>query len=153
MAESKRLENSIYSQAEASPGLLFWRAFHRWQKLVRAELEKLELTQAQYSILAAVSYLRSEDKLVSQQQVAEQLSMDKMMVSDVVKTLRGKKLLGRKAHPEDGRAYTLHLTPEANRLLQKAVPAVESTDEAFFQKISSEERRRLIEILKSLDQA
>jgi hypothetical protein len=56
----------------------------------------------QYSILATTSYLESAEH-VTQPNVSDQLSMDKMIVSDVVKTLEKRNLLTRKPHPEAGR--------------------------------------------------
>ena len=56
--------------------------FNSWQRLIRESLEPLGLTQVQYSILAVTSYLESAEH-VTQQNVSDQLSMDKMIVSDV----------------------------------------------------------------------
>ena len=89
----KRLAQSIYDTDYASPGLLFWRAFFNWQKLIRIALEPHNLTQGQYAILAAISFLSSDRSMVSQQDVANQLAMDKMMVSDIVKSLIKKKFI------------------------------------------------------------
>ena len=145
-----QLEGSVYKEAKTSPGFLFWTTFNTWQRLIRDELEKLELTQAQYSILAATSYLGSSQTLVSQQDVANQLCMDKMTVSDVVKTLVSKKYLTRRPHPEDGRAFVLFLTPLAKAKLKVAVPKVESIDEGFFGKLGNSDRTKLLEILVTL---
>src|SRR6266478_2890485 len=60
-------------------------------------VEPLGLTQVQYSILAATSYLESAEH-VTQQNVSDQLSMDKMIVSEVVKTLEKRNFLTRKPH-------------------------------------------------------
>src|SRR5690242_19471020 len=129
---TRSLTGSSYEAAEASPGFLFWRAFNAWSRAIRLGLEKQGLTQVQYSILAAVSYLGSTGEDVSQQDVAGQLSMDKMMVSDVVKTLEDKEMLTRRPHSRDGRALSLRLTPEGSRRLRKAIPVVEGEDERFF---------------------
>ena len=67
---------------------------------------------------------RSESRLRNREDLADQLSMVKMMVSDVVKTLEKRNLLTRKPHPEDGRAISLHLTASAREKLKKAVPAI-----------------------------
>ena len=91
---NRKLENSKYKEAKASPGFLFWKRFNSWQRLIRERLEPLGLTQVQYAILAATSYLESAEH-VTQQNVSDQLSMDKMMVSDLVKTLEKRNLLTR----------------------------------------------------------
>src|SRR5205809_2724232 len=101
---NRKLENSTYKEAKASPSFLFWKTFNSWQRLIRESLEPLGSTQVRYSILAATSYLESAEH-VTQQNVSDQLSMDKMIVSDVVKTLEKRNFLTRNPHsgPESRR--------------------------------------------------
>ena len=143
----RTLEGSKYSSAEASPGYLFWKAFHAWQRTMRASLDPLGITQVQYSILATASYLASASDAVSQQDVANQLSMDKMMVSSVVKTLETRGLIQRKPSKTDGRAFRLEVTRQARELLMLATPAAESVDEAFFGALAKSERATLVGFL------
>ncbi len=144
------LAGSSYKKAEASPGFLFWKAFNSWSRLLRLALDKLELTQVQYSIMAAVSYLSSVDEHVSQQDISKQLAMDKMMVSDVVKTLEGKGWLKRMPHPSDGRAITLRLTSDGGTHLGKAIPVVEAIDEDFFARLNNKEKKKFSAYLRRL---
>lgn len=74
------------------------------------------------------------------------------MVSDVVKLLKEKKLLTKKAHPDDGRAFTLDLTREAKNILKKAVIAVESADEEYFSAIKKSDQSAFLESLISLNE-
>lgn len=134
----KKLAHSIYETDHASPGLLFWRAFFNWQRLIRAALEPHNLTQGQYAVLAALYFIGSDESVVTQQNIADQLAMDKMMVSDVVKSLLKKGLLNRKSHPEDARAKALSITPQGKAVLRKSVPIVEAVDEKFFQSIEGD---------------
>lgn len=146
------LEDSRYASAEASPGYLFWKAFYTWQRKIRSQLDVLKITQSQYAILATLSYLASEKTDVSQQDLANQLSMDKMMVSDVVKTLERKSLIVREDHLTDGRAFALKLTPRAKKLVKKATPVVEGVDEAFFGVLHESLRRDFLKALTQLHQ-
>ncbi len=130
--KNKTLVNSIHANEHSSPGLLFWRAFYNWQRLIRVALDPHDLTQGQYSILAALSYLASDGSIVSQQDIAKTLAMDKMMVSDIVKILLRKKYLQRKKHPLDARAFALSLSSLGKTKLQKCIPLVEKNDEDFF---------------------
>ncbi|PYS32256.1 MAG: hypothetical protein DMF75_12540 [Acidobacteria bacterium] len=78
------------------------------------------LTQVQYSILAATSYLESAEH-VTQQNVSDQLSMDKMIVSDVVKTLEKRNFLTRKPRSgpdEETHPYLRSLRRSPNRHLE-----------------------------------
>lgn len=130
--KNKKLVNSIHADEHSSPGLLFWRAYFNWQRLIRVELEPHDLTQGQYSILAALAYLSSDSSVVSQQDIAKTLAMDKMMVSDIVKILLRKKFIQRKNHPDDARAFALSLSSLGKTKLQTCVPLVEQVDEKFF---------------------
>lgn len=149
MDKKKVLRHSIYEKDERSPGLLFWRSFQNWQRRIRVVLDPVGVTQVQYSILAATSYLASDGSIVMQQDVANALSMDKMMVSDVVKILLRKKFLQRHPHPEDARAYALALTSFGNRTLNQCVPLVESVDEDFFGSLGTQ-HKNFMACLKTL---
>ena len=120
---------------------------------MRARLEPLGVTQVQYSILATASYLASASDSVSQQDVANQLSMDKMMVSSVVKTLESRDLIVRRRSTTDGRAFMMALTPKARALLKRVTPAAEGVDEEFFGMLSAAERRTLMGFLHRLNAA
>ncbi len=145
-----KLKGSRYQTAEQSPGYLLWKTFYAWQRQMRMHLDPLKITQVQYSILATLSYLSSSGEPISQQAIANQLSMDKMMVSDVVKTLEKKKFLVRDKNPMDARASSLHLTSMARKILEKATPVVEDADEVFFGKLEKTERLKIIEIFQKL---
>lgn len=134
---NKRLTQSIYENDQTSPGLLFWRSFYNWQRFIREALDPLNVTQVQFSIMAALYYLSSDKSAVTQQDIANTLSMDKMMVSDVVKTLLKKKYFERQPHPHDARAHSLFLTPAGRERLRKCVPLVEAIDEKFFRSTGS----------------
>lgn len=128
----KSLTDSLYTSDKESPGLLFWRAFYNWQAHIRLALAPHEVTQGQYSVMAALSYLSSDGASVKQQDIAQALAMDKMMVSDLVKALLRKKYVSRVPHPSDARAYALAPTALGTKKLRICVPIVESIDETFF---------------------
>ncbi|MEP6730458.1 MAG: MarR family winged helix-turn-helix transcriptional regulator [bacterium] len=150
-AKKPALKGSRYSSAEASPGYMFWRCFHAWQRQMRASLDPIGVTQVQYSILATTSYLTSTSDAVSQQDVANQLAMDKMMVSDVVKTLEARALLSRTRSATDARSFALAVTRQGRDLLKRATPAAEGVDEDFFGVLTAADRRHLIDYLARLD--
>jgi len=74
------------------------------------------------------------DNIVTQKQVADLTSIDKMSMSDLTGTLLKKKMLRRAPHCRDGRAYSLTLTEKGRQLVLKAVPVVEGIDAMFFSK-------------------
>lgn len=132
---------------EQSPGFLLWQLTNEWQRKQRNALKKLGLTHAQFVVLANVLWLSSQaNNIVTQQQVAETAKIDKMMMSDLVKTLTQKKLLKRVRHKKDKRAYELALTTKGQKLTLKAIPVVEKIDLEFF----SAETINLVYLLKAL---
>jgi len=120
---------------------------------MRTRLDSVGITQVQYSILATTSYLVSMNDAVSQQDVANQLAMDKMMVSDVVKALEARSLLTRRRSEADARSLVLDVTRAGRELLKRATPAAESVDEQFFGVLSAAERTNLIKYMRRLGPA
>lgn len=123
---------SRYAKAEASPGFILYRTANAHNRVVREALMPWKLTQAQFAILAAVHSLREHAQICTQTDVAAQLLLDKMLVSDVVRLLVGRKLLNRRPNPNDARSYTVALTRKAVKVLPLAFAAVEEADQKFF---------------------
>lgn len=119
---------------------------------MRVQLDEHGITQAQYSILATLSYLLQANEIVTQQDVANQLSMDKMMVSDVVKTLVKNQWVVRSENAKDSRSFALSVTEKASKLLKTVTPVVENTDEKFFSLLSKSERSQFILCLNKLNE-
>ncbi len=145
-----RLAGSRYSSAHASPGFLYWKVFHMWQREMSAALGPLGLTQTQYSVMATLSNLSGMRSLIRQQELADQLGMDKVMVSEVARRLESKGWLTRQAHPTDSRALCLQVSPSGAAVLGRAIPKVEALDEGFFGAAGSPEQDCLISILSRL---
>lgn len=125
--------NFSFKKAEDSPGFLLWQLTNQWQQQQRKALLPLELTHPQFVALAGILWLGSlSEEGASQAQVAEFTHIDKMMMSDLVKTLLHKKLIKRHRHPQDKRAYALTMTRKGHALTLKAIPLVEAIDAQFF---------------------
>ena len=125
----------IFKQPKTSPGLLLWQLTNAWQRKQRQALSKLHLTHPQFVVLACLLWLTTNSKEeITQNQISTIASLDKMMVSDLVKTLIQKKLILRASHKTDSRAYCLNLTQKGRTLIEKALPIVEGIDIEFFSK-------------------
>lgn len=130
--------NFSFKKAEDSPGFLLWQLTNQWQQQQRKALRSLGLTHPQFVALAGILWLSSiHEHGISQIQVAEFTRIDKMMMSDLVKTLLQKKLIERYRCSQDKRAYSLTLTRKGHALTLKAIPLVESIDASFFTKETS----------------
>lgn len=139
--------NFSFKKPEDSPGFLLWQLTNQWQRQQRQALAKLGLTHAQFVVLAGVLWLSSlPDNVVTQSQVSDLSKIDKMSMSDLTTTLLQKKLLKRRSHTKDKRAYSLVLTEKGKRSVLKAIPVVEGIDVEFF----SKETPNLVQLVYSL---
>jgi len=120
-----------FGEADESTGLLLWQVTNRWQAAQRAALQPFGLTHVQFVLAAALTWLGA-DGPVSQRQLADVAGTDPMMTSQVVRVLEGRGLVDRAAHPEDRRARALTVTRSGRTLVNRAIVAVEASDEAFF---------------------
>ena len=122
-----------FKKPEDSPGFLLWQVTNTWQRQQREALSKLNLTHAQFVVLAALLWLSSQtDSGVTQKQVSDFTKIDKMSISDLVTTLLQKKMLKRQQSLRDKRAYSLSLTEKGCELALQAIPIVEKIDQLFF---------------------
>jgi DNA-binding MarR family transcriptional regulator len=84
-----------------------------------------DLTQVQYALLASLLWLSRTERSITQTMLARHTKLDAMMTSQVLRTLEGKGLVDRNAHPSDARAKILALTRRGRALAWEAVPLVE----------------------------
>ncbi|MEN0129820.1 MAG: MarR family winged helix-turn-helix transcriptional regulator [Brevundimonas sp.] len=115
-----------------SPGFLLWHATMRWQRTMAAALAPLDLTHAQFVLLACAWWLGRQGEPPRQSQVAAQAGTDPKMTSDVVARLEAKGLLRREPDPADARAKFVLVTPAGADLAARAIEVVEAADAAFF---------------------
>jgi DNA-binding MarR family transcriptional regulator len=120
-----------------SNGFLLWKATNLWQREINKILKQFDLTHTQFVILASSYWLSSQNKHVTQVEIAEFISIDKMMTSNVIRKLIDKKLLKRKEHTSDTRAKVISMTEIGIETLKKSVTEVEDFDVAFFGRLNS----------------
>lgn len=121
-----------FSSPNDSPGYLIGQLTMLWQRKQKKVLDPLDLTQTQLALLAALGWLSKKSDAVTQVDIARQSNADRMMVSKVLRTLVDKKFITRREHPTDTRAKVIQLTPEGEKVLQKALAAVVDVDHEFF---------------------
>jgi MarR family transcriptional regulator, organic hydroperoxide resistance regulator len=123
--------NTEFDTADVSPGLLLWRVTNTWQAKQRQALQPFGLTHVQFVLLASLTWLEAGEP-VTQQQLAEHAKTDRMMTSQVVRTLENKGFVKQSPHPEDNRAFALTVTLQGREIVNKAILAVEEVDRQFF---------------------
>lgn len=141
---------SAFTSEQDSPGFMLWRVTNRWQAIIRAALQPLDLTHVQYVLLAALVWADARDA-VTQIELAHRTQVDKMMTSQVLRALEAKGLIERRPHPSDRRARALAVTPAGASLARRASRAVEAADAAFFG-LEASRRRTFTQHLVSLDE-
>ena len=123
---------SAYSTPQESPGFLLWQVTNRWQRRMRAALEEVDLTHAQFVVLAGVAWLSRGDEPLTQARLSRHARTDAMMTSQVLRTLAEKGYVERAAHSSDRRAKNLTLTREGREVAERSVRLVEAADKEFF---------------------
>jgi DNA-binding MarR family transcriptional regulator len=130
MADKKEIFQ--VESADDSPGFSLWQVSSMWQRQINAGLKQFNLTHAQFVLLASLTWLASEEKPLTQVDLASHAKMDVMMASNVLRTLEEKGLIVRNPHPTDTRAKSLAVTSKGLKLAGQAVQAVEKIDADFF---------------------
>lgn len=134
---SKKIEFH-FKNPEDSPGYLLGQLTMLWQRKLKRVLDPLDLTHTQFALLCALAWLSRESDQVTQVDIANQGNADRMMVSKVLRTMEEKKFITRQEHATDTRAKTIKLTPDGEKVLQKAILSVESADLDFFDTLGTE---------------
>ncbi len=88
-------------------------------------MSHIDLTARQYVVLATIA---GQDGL-SQQAVIDATGIDRSTVSQVVQTLVRKGMVKRRRTREDGRVYSVTLTPLGRDALKASEPIVRRIDE------------------------
>jgi DNA-binding MarR family transcriptional regulator len=86
--------------------------------------------------MACLVYL-CQDAPVTPSGIGRHSGMDKMVISDLVKSLERKKLLKKKPNPKDGRSFLISPTALGVRVTNSAVLKVEALDVVFFKKVGN----------------
>ena len=126
-----------YKTPSESTGFLLWKVNNLWQREIKKSLKKFNLTHTQFVVLASTVWLSKNNSNVTQVEIANQIEIDKMMTSNVLRTLEKNGLLKRKEHKTDTRAKIIKPTKNGIDILQKAIKEVEEFDSRFFGKINN----------------
>jgi DNA-binding MarR family transcriptional regulator len=87
---------------------------------------------------------------VSQEEIAEGLTIDKSVIARVVKNLIQNDYIVRKVNEEDRRAYCLFRTSKAIAFDETMMAILEEWEEIILEKVPEEERDRFSELMKDV---
>ncbi|MBA3338417.1 MAG: MarR family transcriptional regulator [Geodermatophilaceae bacterium] len=123
-----------FKTADESPGFMLWKAANLLQRLHAGCLRDLDITPTQFSLMTCLVYLQDEGDVTASRIVAH-AGIDKMVVSDVLKTLIRKGFVARSPNPGDARSSIVRATPSGRRVTNAAVRKVETLDARFFRRV------------------
>ena len=122
---------------------------HTVTRRLAAHLEHYDLTPAQFGVLAQ---LQAQPDL-SQQVLADWLSVSKGNVVGLLNRLEDRGLVRRRPDPQDGRTHVVCLTEAGAALAARVVPEHEELVAEYMGVIAPEEQRTLHQLLHTLDRA
>jgi hypothetical protein len=122
---------AYFAEPEENAGFIMWQVSMLWQRKLKNGLDKFGITHAQFLLLASLHHLGQVKTIVSQQDLAKHVRIDKMMTSKILRTLQKKGLLTRKKNKMDTRSRTLMLSEQGIELLEHAAKVVDRIDQDF----------------------
>lgn len=110
-----------------------------------AHLAPLNIAPRHFDMLA----LLTDADGLTQQQIAEELTIHRNVMVGLVDELEARGLAERRRHPTDRRAYTVHLLPAGRELLRKADRIFDGFEnDELLATLTTAERQTLAELLR-----
>jgi DNA-binding MarR family transcriptional regulator len=116
----------------ASTGFWLKIGAQAWQRDLDAALRDLDLTTAQFSALAGVTWLTRSGRAPTQQEVADFTGADRMMTSRLLTLLEDRALVERQPDPNDARVRRVHATDRGRDLVRQSSARARAIDQAWF---------------------
>ena len=129
MADTSLNENRL--------SILIWQISNLWQSKIRQILKNSNITFNEYLILETLYKLQINKNNITQQDVCNNSSIDRSVVSLKITSLENKKLLNR-SQPKDKRSYGLFLTNNGNLLVKSLINSIENQENIIFDKLGTE---------------
>jgi DNA-binding MarR family transcriptional regulator len=142
---------SVHDTPKQSPGFLLWSVSTSWRASIEALLKTFGLTHPQFVVLATTGWLTKEGASATQAAIGRMAALDRNTISQIIKGLEQKGFVARSAS-SDARANNVSLTTQGAHIVQKALPAVEKRDAAFFKGLNRKELNALIKTFQKLGQ-
>jgi len=131
----------------SSIGFLLSKAYQRAWSIMREEIEPYDLTPPQFGLMA---FLWQQDGL-TQVELSEQGQIDRSTVGGLIDRLEKIGLVERRQHPQDRRAYKIHLTARGKELEVPLSDCANRSLAKFTRGLDEHEiseLRRMLEILR-----
>src|SRR5437867_1930647 len=112
-------------------GYLLWRLTTKVRVAVDRVLAPLDLTHAQYTLLASLYGFSRSGARPSQRELAEWTGLEPIFVSKLARALEHSGLIERAEHATDPRALQLRLTARGAEVAERAIAIVHAFQEDF----------------------
>ncbi|GAA0939461.1 MarR family winged helix-turn-helix transcriptional regulator [Pseudonocardia zijingensis] len=131
-------------------GALVWRLATRWRVSVDRALAPLDLTHAQYVLLAALHGLERAGRQPSQRELADETGLEALYVSKLARTLEAKGLVTRRRDTHDTRAVQLTLTDHGRTGVRAAMQTVQELLERLLEPLGGRHSARTTAFVRDL---
>ena len=125
-------------------GQLFFRLWRSSHTQTAAALESIGITTALFSVL---NFLVVREAAI-QQEIGAAIGIDPSTMVALIDELERAGLAKRRPHPRDRRAREVVITPKGRRTVERGRALAREVEDAVLQGLASEERRRLMELLR-----
>jgi DNA-binding MarR family transcriptional regulator len=143
---------STGAEAEKIPGYLLWQVSKLWQRHLNEALKGLGLSSTQAIILINVPRLNQEKRTVTQMLLAEVTKIDRVTLSQSIRTLERNGLIQRITASSNKRAYHVTLTPTGSKVAMQAMQHIISAHQTFFSPLA-EQTDKYVTLTQTLIQA
>lgn len=146
----KKNTDFIIAETGVGSGFLLWQVATLWQRGIKKELDKIDITYPQFLLMSSLLSLSKQRDSVTQINLSSHSQMDPMTTSAIIKILQRKNLIAREEHHTDTRAKKVALTAEGVRTTKQAVKIIEKFDNRFFKPLDKKEksfREKLVSLL------
>lgn len=143
---------SVSSSTPSLPslGYTLWQISNRWQSQVRTALKPHGLTPTQWLLLFTLVRMEKDELVVTPTLLAQALSLNTMLVSDVVKLLVNKHLVHKIKIMPDRRSFKISATAGGKITAVEAHTDVILAEKRFFRDLAEDERPigKYLELMK-----
>jgi DNA-binding MarR family transcriptional regulator len=139
-------ESIAHCRQQDALGFLVVQAKHRLGHLMEQELEALDLTSAQFSVLIHLFH----QKAIAPAEFCRLLDYDPGAMTRLLDRIEKKGFIRRTPHPHDARSILIELTESGRELYPLILPRVSNTYNRLLTGFTREEARQLEHLLRRI---
>jgi DNA-binding MarR family transcriptional regulator len=122
---SETIWDEKYNLSSTSLGFLIWELNNTIELKMNQMLKEFGITRFQFYILQSLVTAKTHDLEFTQNEFANFIHANKMMVSKVLRQMESRELIRRVKNPTDNRSMIISLTNTGSELHQKAMQKVQ----------------------------